>query len=100
MNNLSDTNNNRLNSHIPNHFMMVLVVCLLLLGVCVFASLTLGSRLVGFDEVIVGLFHPDVDSYGANVVRKRISRTIFCLFCGAALGVSGALMQAVTRNPI
>lgn len=31
---------------------------------------------------------------------KRIVRTIFSLLCGAALGVSGALMQAVTRNPI
>ena len=51
-------------------------------------------------KLIDGLFHPDVDSYGANVVRKRISRTVFSLFCGAALGVSGALMQAVTRNPI
>jgi iron complex transport system permease protein len=47
-----------------------------------------------------GLFHPDVQSFGANVVRKRISRTVFSLFCGAALGVSGALMQSVTRNPI
>lgn len=56
--------------------------------------------MVGFNEVIDGLFHHDIDSYGANIVRKRISRTIFSLFCGAALGVSGALMQAVTRNPI
>lgn len=47
-----------------------------------------------------GLFRPEVDSYGANVVRKRISRTVFSLMCGGALGVSGALMQAVTRNPI
>ena len=56
--------------------------------------------MVGLNEVIDGLFHPNVDSYEANVVRKRISRTIFSLLCGAALGVSGALMQAVTRNPI
>lgn len=55
---------------------------------------------MGFDEVINGLFHYDADSYEANVVRKRISRTVFSLCSGAALGVSGALMQAVTRNPI
>lgn len=29
-----------------------------------------------------------------------IAITIFCFLCGAALGVSGALMQSVTRNPI
>jgi len=51
-------------------------------------------------ELLDGLFHPEVDSYGANVVRKRVSRTIFSICCGVALGVSGALMQSVTRNPI
>lgn len=79
---------------------MVLSLCLILLGICVIASLVLGSRTVGLDELIAGLFQPDVDSYGANVVRQRITRTVFSVFCGAALGVSGALMQAVTRNPI
>jgi iron complex transport system permease protein len=93
-------NNDRLNSHIPRNFTLVLVICFVLLGVCVFASLILGSRPVRFHELIDGLFHQDVDTYGANVVRKRISRTVFSLFCGSALGVSGALMQAVTRNPI
>lgn len=86
--------------HMPKHFATILVISFVLLVVCVFASLVLGSRMVGFDGVMDGLFHQDLDSYEANVVRKRISRTIFSLFCGAALGVSGALMQAVTRNPI
>ncbi|WHX49027.1 iron ABC transporter permease [Paenibacillus woosongensis] len=90
----------RTNSHTPRNFTMVLVICLILLGVCVIASLVLGSRLISFHELIDGLFCRDVDSYGANVVRKRISRTVFSLLGGAALGISGALMQSVTRNPI
>ncbi|MBW7475768.1 iron ABC transporter permease [Paenibacillus oenotherae] len=100
MNSTSIPNNNRLSSHIPRHFTLVLVICMILLVLTVFASLVLGSRPVRFHELIDGLFHQDADSYGANIVRKRISRTIFSLFCGAALGVSGSLMQAVTRNPI
>lgn len=100
MNSSSVSNNNKLSSHIPKNLTLVLVICIVLLGLCVFASLVLGSRPVRFHELIDGLFHQDVDSYGTNVVRKRISRTVFSLFCGAALGVSGALMQAVTRNPI
>ncbi len=88
------------NSHIPKNFMVVLVIGFVLLGLSVFLSLSLGSRMVGLQEVMDGLFRQDIDSYEANVVRKRISRTVFSLFCGAALGVSGALMQAVTRNPI
>ena len=39
-------------------------------------------------------------SFAALVVRERIPRTVFGLLAGAALGVSGALMQAITRNPI
>lgn len=90
----------QLRPHIPKNFAIVLFICFVLLGVCVVASLAFGSRMVGLNGVMDGLFHQNIDSYEANIVRKRISRTIFSLFCGAALGVSGALMQAVTRNPI
>lgn len=90
----------RSNLHRPNHLAAVLILCFILLGACVLASLALGSRTVSLHDLMNGLFHPDNDSFGANVVRKRISRTIFSLMCGGALGVSGALMQAVTRNPI
>ncbi|MFD2383348.1 FecCD family ABC transporter permease [Paenibacillus xanthanilyticus] len=84
----------------PRHFTKVLVISIVLLGLCMIASLAFGSRTVRWQELIDGLFHPAIDSYGADVVRKRISRTVFGLCCGAALGVSGSLMQAVTRNPI
>ncbi|MCM3113153.1 FecCD family ABC transporter permease [Lederbergia lenta] len=100
MNSLLASKGKQLSSHIPKHFAIVLVISFILLIVCVFASLVLGSRMVGFNGVMDVLFHQSIDSYEANVVRKRISRTIFSLFCGGALGVSGALMQAVTRNPI
>ncbi|MTW86878.1 iron chelate uptake ABC transporter family permease subunit [Virgibacillus dakarensis] len=90
----------QLSPHTPKNFAIVLVICFVLLVTCVFASLVLGSRMVGFNGVIDGLFHQVIDTYEANIVRKRISRTVFSLLCGAALGVSGALMQAVTRNPI
>ena len=33
-------------------------------------------------------------------MSERIPRTVFGILAGAALGVSGALMQAITRNPI
>ncbi len=84
----------------PRNFILVLSICVILLGATLIASLVFGSRPVRFHELIDGLFHPEVDSYGANIVRKRISRTVFSLLCGAALGISGALMQSVTRNPL
>ena len=85
---------------IPRNYMKVFICLIILLGVCMIASLAFGSRMVGWTDVLDGLFHPDVQSHEANVVRQRIVRTIFSLMCGAALGVSGALMQSVTRNPI
>ncbi|MGD6793920.1 FecCD family ABC transporter permease [Metabacillus indicus] len=85
---------------IPRHFIKVLIFSLILLGICTAASLMFGSRTVGWKELMDGLFHPDVQSHGASVVRQRIARTVFSLMCGAALGISGALMQSVTRNPI
>lgn len=100
MNSTSLSNDNRIRAHVPKNFILVLVICFILLAATLIASLVFGSRPVRFHELIDGLFHPEVDSYGANIVRKRISRTVFSLLCGVALGVSGALMQAVTRNPL
>ena len=85
---------------LPKHFIKVLVLSIVLLGISVLASLAFGSRIVGWNELMDGLFHPEVQTHGANVVRQRIARTVFSIMCGAALGVSGALMQSVTRNPI
>lgn len=85
---------------LPKNFIIVLTLAIVLLCICVLVSLAFGSRIVGWNELMDGLFHPDVQSHGANVVRQRMARTIFSIMCGAALGVSGALMQSVTRNPI
>jgi iron complex transport system permease protein len=67
---------------------------------CVFASLALGSRYVELKEVMNALLQVDSGSFDALVVRERIPRTVFSIIAGASLGVSGALMQAITRNPI
>lgn len=56
--------------------------------------------MVSVQEVMDGLFYQNQDSYGASVVQKRVSRTIFSLCCGGALGIAGVLMQSVTRNPL
>ncbi|WP_223702701.1 FecCD family ABC transporter permease [Sutcliffiella deserti] len=85
---------------LPKNFIKILILFIILLGISVLASLAFGSRMVGWNELMNGFFHPEVQTHGANVVRQRIARTVFCLMCGAALGVSGALMQSVTRNPI
>ncbi|TGB01199.1 FecCD family ABC transporter permease [Halobacillus salinus] len=101
MSNLAEVKDNHvIPQQVPRYFPSVLVVGFVLLVVSIVASLALGSRPVSLEEIMNGLFTTNPDSYGANVVEKRVPRTVFSLLCGAALGVSGSLMQAVTRNPI
>lgn len=67
---------------------------------CIIASLALGSRNISFLEVFQALFQKENDSFNSLVVRERIPRTVFSILAGASLGVSGSLMQAITRNPV
>ncbi len=67
---------------------------------CMIASLAFGSRNVGLNAVIEALTNPGTKAFDALVVRQRIPRTVFSIIAGASLGISGALMQAITRNPI
>lgn len=71
-----------------------------MLALSVFLSVALGSRTISFSEVLKTLFNDSYESFEANVIRARIPRTVFGVLAGAALGVSGVLMQAITRNPI
>ncbi len=73
---------------------------LICLAICVIASLAFGARYISFSEVIDTLLHFDAASISHFVVRERIPRTVFGLVAGASLGVSGVLMQSITRNPI
>jgi iron complex transport system permease protein len=98
MMNTSVSENKQLN--VPKNFIKVLILLIIVLGVSVLASLAFGSRTIGWTELMDSLFRPGTESHEASVVHQRISRTVFSLMCGAALGVSGALMQSVTRNPI
>ncbi len=68
--------------------------------VCLIASLALGTRYVKLTEVVDALVNKENSAFAALVVRERIPRTVFSLLAGAALGVSGAIMQAITRNPV
>jgi ABC-type Fe3+-siderophore transport system permease subunit len=81
-----------------------LVGGLLLLGLLVaacLASIAVGTRSIGLGEVWRALLDSDLTSEEAVIVRQlRVPRTVLGLLVGLALGVSGALMQGHTRNPL
>lgn len=72
--------------------------------VSVVVSLAFGSRPVEAGQVVDGLGAwlrgEAVSDIGALAVQSRIPRTVLALLAGAALALSGALMQAITRNPL
>ncbi len=78
----------------------ILIVSIISLVLCMLASLAFGARYVSFHEVVNALIHTDTSSLNSIVVRERIPRTVFSIIAGASLGVSGVLMQSITRNPI
>ncbi|WP_231134550.1 FecCD family ABC transporter permease [Motilibacter deserti] len=77
-----------------------LVLALVLLAAVSLLSIAVGSRALSLGTVLDVLLHPD-DSTASTVVHDlRVPRTLIGLAVGAALGLAGALMQAVTRNPL
>ena len=71
-----------------------------LLALAVLASLAVGSSAIGPGTVVHALVADD-GSTAATVVRtSRLPRTLLGLLVGAALGLAGALLQALTRNPL
>ncbi|GAA4090180.1 iron chelate uptake ABC transporter family permease subunit [Streptomyces shaanxiensis] len=63
------------------------------------ASIAIGAKQLSIGEVWHGLFEAS-GTYGDVVVDDRISRTALGLLAGAALGLAGAVLQALTRNPL
>ena len=75
---------------------LFLVICLILVSIL---SIVYGSKAIRIDTLFNAIFTSN-DSFEISVVQARIPRTLFGILAGASLGVSGCLMQSITRNPI
>ncbi|AQZ53020.1 FecCD family ABC transporter permease [Martelella mediterranea] len=76
-----------------------LTVAVLAVVVLAAASLAIGTRGVSFSDIAAAIAGHD-ETIGEAVVAMRIPRTALAVLAGAALGLSGALMQGITRNPL
>jgi iron complex transport system permease protein len=74
-------------------------IAVALLGLAVLASIAFGTRIVSVDE-IVSAFTGSDNGIAQAAVQERVTRTVLALLVGASLGVAGAVMQGVTRNPL
>jgi len=78
----------------------VLVGSLLALALAVLASLTFGSHRLGVAETWDLLLHPDGSTASDVLHGLRVPRTVIGAVIGAALALSGSVLQSLTRNPL
>ncbi|PWK86940.1 iron complex transport system permease protein [Lentzea atacamensis] len=75
-----------------------LVLLVPVVAVCALAQLATGSSLSPVDTA-AALFGGDGHAYSV-IVELRVPRVLVALCAGACLGVAGALLQCVLRNPL
>jgi len=78
---------------------LALIGTALVLAALMLASVVIGSRDIGWSDIVAAL-SGSVEGFGPASVATRIPRTVLAVAVGAALGLSGAVMQGVTRNPL
>lgn len=77
-----------------------LVLALSVLAVLLVLSIAVGSKNIPLSVVVESLLNNTGRGDAYVVWDMRVPRTMVGLAVGAALGVAGALIQALTRNPL
>jgi iron complex transport system permease protein len=81
----------------PYYLSFGLLVLLLLLGA---ASLLTGFVDIDPGSALVALFSDGTETYAVILREIRLPRTLMGMLAGAALGLSGAALQGLFRNPL
>jgi iron complex transport system permease protein len=76
--------------------LLVLAVALVLAAV---ASVAFGARGVTWADIVAGVSGSQ-ETLAEAAVAQRVPRTVLAAVVGAALGLSGALLQGISRNPL
>lgn len=85
-----------------NTYRRSFLILLVLLIVCFFINISLGSVYVPVKAVfnsLIGL-QPEQESWQYIIVNYRLPKAITAILVGSGLGVSGLLMQTLFRNPL
>ncbi|SMR83534.1 iron complex transport system permease protein [Aliiroseovarius halocynthiae] len=83
---------------VPVALLISLLAAIALAGVG--ASLSIGAVGTSFTDALGYLWHDDGSNAAFSVRELRLPRVLCALGVGAALALSGALIQTVTRNPL
>ncbi len=78
-----------------------LLLALATVAVLCFLSMAIGTRTTSLPTVWQAIVHYDPSNTDHLVIRElRLPRTVLGVLIGASLGLAGAVMQGVTRNPL
>lgn len=77
-----------------------LVLLALVVAIATLIGLAAGSVPISLAKLIQAILHPGNDAVSDIVWKLRIPRVVAAFSCGALLALSGALMQALLRNPL
>lgn len=79
---------------------LLLSMSILVLGMGIYLAISLGTEVIQITEVWNSLIDQTNDLDQLLIRDVRIPRVLAALFTGGILGVCGAIIQGVTRNPI
>lgn len=79
---------------------LALIVAVGAVGLGCLLSLSVGSNPIPLEQVWHLLLFPDQSLESIVLTEQRVPRTLLLLVVGAGLGLAGALMQSITRNPL
>ncbi|WP_234807858.1 FecCD family ABC transporter permease [Mycolicibacterium bacteremicum] len=77
-----------------------LVVAAVVLAGVTSASILIGNFSVTVGDVFAAMSRPATTDLDRIIAHIRIPRTVTGLLAGTALGIAGAVMQGITRNPL
>ncbi|HAT1329480.1 TPA: iron ABC transporter permease [Corynebacterium striatum] len=80
--------------------LVVALIAAILVILLTFASILIGSRPLGLTEIMALVSGSGSEEVRTLVGEVRLPRTLAGMLVGAALAWAGALMQAMTRNPL
>jgi ABC-type Fe3+-siderophore transport system permease subunit len=80
---------------------LILIVALVVLVICAALwSLSVGAVAIPVDVIVNTLFNLDGVQQTYIIMKSRLPRMVLALLAGGALALSGAIIQAVIRNPL
>jgi iron complex transport system permease protein len=79
---------------------IILLGILALTVLSIILSLSLGQRFISFDRVVKAIIGVGTGGDKLIINTLRLPRTLVAFFVGTSLGLSGAVLQGVVKNPL